>query len=109
MKLAFAIVFNSIMKLFKNKIIINNMEEKIDEMLSSLTSIDGRLDAIEKHLKIINTDCSRMNDHIQFIEKTYNATRAPLNYIKNKIEHMMSGSSTTELPKLEYKDPSSEK
>ena len=82
------------------------MEEKVDEILSSLKSIESRLESIESHLKIVNKDCSKMNEHIEFVEKTYNAARTPLNYIKNKIEYMMHGNTGTELPKLEYKEES---
>lgn len=85
------------------------MEENFNEILSSLKRIETRLDTIENHLKIVNKDCSKMNEHIEFVEKTYNAARTPLNYIKNKIEYMMSGNTGTELPKLEYKESTNEK
>jgi len=81
------------------------MDEKLDEILHTLKTVESRLDNIEGHLKIVNKDCSKMNEHIEFVEKTYNAARMPLNYIKNKIEYIMHGSASTELPKLEYKEP----
>jgi archaellum component FlaC len=81
------------------------MDEKLDEILNVLKTVESRLDNIENHLKNVNNDCSKMNQHIEFVEKTYNSARAPLNYIKNKIEYIMHGSSSSELPKLEYKEP----
>ena len=43
-----------------------------------------------------------MSKHIDFIEKTYDVVRTPLNYIKNKIEYIMSNNNnmTTELPQI---------
>lgn len=84
------------------------MEDKLDVILASLKSIETRLDSIEHHLKIVNADCSKMNEHIEFVEKTYNAARTPLNYIKNKVEYMMGSYSSGELPKIEYKETSAD-
>ena len=76
--------------------LLKNIESKID-------SIDNRLYAIEINMKNVNNDCSKMSEHIEFVEKTYTLARAPLNFIKNKIEYMMNGDATSELPQLEYK------
>jgi hypothetical protein len=75
------------------------------ELLEVLKNIDLRLKNIEYQLNIkltnIETDCSKMNNHINFVENTYNRVRIPLNYIKNKIEIIMGASNNNELPLIE--------
>jgi hypothetical protein len=75
------------------------------ELLEVLKNIDLRLKNIEYQLNIkltnIETDCSKMNNHINFVENTYNRVRIPLNYIKNKIEIIIGASNNNELPLIE--------
>jgi len=64
---------------------ITNMEEIVE----SLRRIENRLDKIEQQGE-------KMSNHINFIQKTYNVVRAPLNYIKSKFDRTQ-----LELPLLE--------
>ena len=57
----------------------------MDEVLLILKGIEKRLDVIENHLGIVKTDCSKMGEHIQFVENTYQILRRPLNYIMGKV------------------------
>lgn len=88
---------------------MENKTDKTDKIINLLMSIEHRVENIENRLEIIendmknvNKDCNRMNKHIQFVENTYTLARAPLNFIKNKIENIMSCNTKSELPKLEY-------
>lgn len=61
--------------------------------------IDDRLDLLEYKLDRIleilekNTeDCKKMSSHIDFIEKTYETVKNPLNYICDKVK-VLSGNS----------------
>ena len=65
------------------------MSRSDDDIKECLRRIDQRLDDIEKHLGVIKKDCSQMNRHIVFIENTYDIVRAPLGYLKSKIEGVM--------------------
>ena len=67
------------------------------ELKSILVDIVHRLEKIEKHLEIVQKDCSKMGNHINFVERTYNAVKFPLEYIKNKVE-LLSGAERTPLP-----------
>ena len=55
------------------------------EILELLKNIEKRLGVIEEHLGIVKQDCSKMGDHIDFIEKTYSLLRQPLNYVTRAI------------------------
>ena len=57
----------------------------MNETIEILKSIEKRLDVIENHLGIVKTDCSKMGEHIQFVENTYQILRTPLNYIMGRV------------------------
>ncbi len=67
---------------------------KLDTILDSLQHIERRLEKLEK-------DSSKMSDHINFIQKTYNIVRVPLSYLKNKVEHLMGSHTASELPVIQ--------
>ena len=55
-----------------------------------MNDILNRLEKVEEQLKILiqkidnlNTSCSRMDNHIDFVEKTYDVLRSPLNLLTN--------------------------
>ena len=80
--------------------------DKLDLIIQLLHSIEDRITKIETHIAQIdetNTgvekDCSKMRDHIQFIETTYDVIRTPLAYIKNNIDFIM-GNDSQELPRI---------
>jgi len=84
--------------------------DKQDLIIDMLKSIEERLNNIEKLVGIIvennkhvEEDCSKMRQHIDFIENTYSLVRTPLSYLKTKIEYVMGRESTNELPTIEYK------
>ena len=50
-----------------------------------IQKIENRLNTIEEHLGIVKEDCSKMGEHIHFVEKTYSLLRQPLNYVTRMI------------------------
>jgi archaellum component FlaC len=85
--------------------ILKNIQSKIEGMDKRIEGMDKRLDIIEKKTEGIKQGCSKMEDHIDFIQHTYNIVRRPLNYITNKVECIM-GSSTnnSNLPEIKNND-----
>ena len=82
-------------------------ESKFDIIIQMIQLIDQRISLIESHLGNIDKtngnvekDCSKMREHIHFIETTYEAVRSPLTYIKNNIDYMM-GKETSNLPAIQ--------
>lgn len=51
-----------------------------------LERIDRRLEAIEKHLGLID---ETLTTHISFIEKTYNVLKTPLTFVTNKVNSLL--------------------
>ncbi len=84
-----------------------DLEQKIDKIITILTNIETRLDKIEENLngikednKVVEQDCLKMREHIDFVEHTYDAVKMPLNYLKNNIEYIM-GSKSVDMLLLE--------
>ena len=46
-----------------------------------------------------------MENHIDFVQNTYNIVRRPLNYMTNQIEYLM-GSNNSNLPEIKNKNDS---
>jgi archaellum component FlaC len=65
--------------------ILKNIESKLEKIENRLESIENRLETIEEHLGIVKEDCSKMGQHINFVENTYSVLRTPLNYITRMI------------------------
>lgn len=72
---------------------INKLNDKIDKL-------EKKVDKILELLHNINYSSSKMNEHIDFIENTYDTIRMPLNYVKKKIEYISGSSNTNDLPVL---------
>lgn len=86
--------------------------DKLDVIVETLKRIEDRLSTLEKTIsdglkknKCVEENCSKMREHIDFIENTYSVIRAPLSYIKTKIEYVMGKEITNELPVLVYHTP----
>ena len=58
--------------------ILKDIQEKVGK-------VEKRLESIEEHLGIVKEDCSKMGNHIDFIEKTYSVLRTPLNYLTRMV------------------------
>jgi archaellum component FlaC len=65
------------------------MDEKILEMLCL---IDKKIDKIQTDLIEIKDNSKKMNDHIDFIEQTYDSLKTPIEFIKNKFNYLQLNS-----------------
>lgn len=67
-----------------------SIEDKLDQILSRLETIERRLDKIE-------VSCSDMDNHIGFVEGVYGTLRSPLDYVARQVNRL-SGSPQATLP-----------
>jgi archaellum component FlaC len=86
-----------------------DLEKQFNTIISILRNIETRLDKIEENIigikednKVVEKDCLKMREHIDFVEHTYDAVKMPLNYLKNNIEYIM-GSKSPDLLLIEEK------
>jgi len=82
----------------------------LNKLIEILNKIEIRLENIEDEIKLfkqesanVKTSCNKMDQHIDFIEGTYNVLRTPLNYITNKVNYLIGSSTSKELPQIENK------
>ena len=62
---------------------------KIARIEADIKTINAKLDSI---LAILNTDCKKMSDHIDFIEQVYENVKHPLNFVMNRVSNLISDS-----------------
>lgn len=54
----------------------------MEEILSELREIHTELKNLRKDVKELKTTCGRMDNHISFVEHTYDTLKTPIDYIK---------------------------
>ena len=62
-------------------------EDKIHKLELEIQIINEKLDKI---LKLLETDCKKMSEHIDFIEQVYDNVKHPLNYVMSSITNIIS-------------------
>lgn len=65
--------------------------ERINRTLIELIEIVGKLDG----------SCSKMDDHINFVETTYDTLRSPLDYLTNRINRLRGVNEQKQLPNIQ--------
>ena len=55
--------------------------EEIQNIKQELQTMNKKLDKI---LEFLKTDCKKMSDHIDFIEKVYENVKSPFHFIMNR-------------------------
>lgn len=63
-----------------NKIL--QIENKIDKLETNMNRLESKLD---KLLEILEKDCKKMTDHIDFIENVYDNVKSPFYYLMDKV------------------------
>ena len=72
-----------------NKII--QIENKIDKLETNMNRLESKLD---KLLEILEKDCKKMTDHIDFIENVYDNVKSPFYYLMDKVNSLSLLSNT---------------
>ena len=52
-----------------------------NEILNRLEKVEKQLIILIQKIDNLDTSCSRMDNHIDFVEKTYDVLRSPLNLL----------------------------
>ena len=64
-------------------------KSEIDMLKKDLKEVKETVAALVVAVDKLTKVCSRMDDHIDFVEDTYNNLKHPLNFAKTKIERIM--------------------
>jgi hypothetical protein len=68
-------------------------EDKINKLELELQIVNEKLDKI---LLLLETDCKKMSNHIDFIEQVYDNVKHPLNYVMSSITNIISDKNNIE-------------
>lgn len=69
------------------------------EMKEGFMRINDTLMELIKAIEKLDGSCSKMGDHISFVEGTYETLRSPLDYITKNVNRLR-GVESTELPQI---------
>ena len=64
---------------------LKEITEKVDQLAQEIENLAVKLDKIMELLQVNHDECTRMGNHINFIENIYDSVKSPLNFICDKI------------------------
>ena len=70
------------------------LDEKLDDLINEVRELREMMERLVKK-------ASRLDDHIDFVENTYDIARTPLNYILSNVSKVM-GKCQKSLPEASY-------
>lgn len=72
---------------------INYLRNDINDIKHRITRMEATLFCLTDEIKKISKSCDKMDSHVDFIDKTYDNLKSPINFIKNKIDAISAISS----------------
>ena len=76
------------------KIEISNVDT--DFLKNKILELEKKIDKI---LELLETDCKKMSDHIDFVENVYDNVKMPFYYVMNKVNYLVSSENKNILDK----------
>ena len=68
------------------------LKNKILNLESQFEIMENKMDKI---LEILEKDCKKMNDHIDFVENVYDNVKMPFYYLMDKANYLVSNDNKT--------------
>jgi len=65
---------------------IKGIDDKINALEDKIKAVDAKLDTI---LELLNSDCAKMRNHIDFVESVYDNVKMPFNYIMDRANTLL--------------------
>jgi hypothetical protein len=62
---------------------LETIETKLETIETKLETIETKLETILNILNNVQKDCSKMNEHIDFVDTIYNIVKSPLGFLIN--------------------------
>jgi len=70
----------------QNNISIEELKEKIEAMEQTMISMDQKIDRL---LELMEKDCKKMTDHIDFVEGVYESVKTPFTFIMDSVNRVV--------------------
>ena len=61
---------------------------KVEELTKKFEKMEEQLEKIKEAINALITTTSRMDDHISFVEATYETLKKPIDYVKDKVSYL---------------------
>ena len=92
--------------MFSSKEQVEGLEKKVDKLQNEVSQLNTKIDRLEELLRSdVAPSCSKMGDHIEFVECVYKNVKSPLGYLVGKVNYMIgngtSQSTNNALPDIE--------
>ncbi|ARF11387.1 hypothetical protein Klosneuvirus_1_244 [Klosneuvirus KNV1] len=68
---------------------------KLDLILDKLESLEKKIEQIDNKINECEKSCQNMDEHIYFINNTYTSLRAPLEFVRSKVNMFIEQDSTS--------------
>lgn len=72
---------------------------KLDHIIDKLDYLEKKIDTLDKKINECEKSCQNMDDHIYFVKNTYTSLRAPLDFIRSKV-NILTGQESLSLPQI---------
>ena len=70
---------------------INEIREEMEGIKDLLEDMNKKLDKINNTIEIeVKESCTKMGEHIDFVEVVYNKIKAPLSYLCWKVKYLIT-------------------
>ena len=66
---------------------LENMNNDLSVLKEKINLLEKKVDRI---LELMEKDCKKMRDHIDFVENVYDNVKTPFNYVMNSVGSLMS-------------------
>jgi hypothetical protein len=68
---------------------MNDDDIDVQQIVNKIIQIENKIDKLEtkldKLLELLEKDCKKMTDHIDFIENVYDNVKSPFYYLMDKV------------------------
>jgi hypothetical protein len=81
-----SVVSNDISETSDSELELINLYKEFTIFKEKINSLEKKLDRI---LELVENDCKKMRDHIDFVEHVYDNVKTPFNYVMNSVNSLM--------------------
>ena len=64
----------------------DNIKQQLEELTNKVASLEDKINEIKMMLE---TDCKKMVEHIEFVETVYEKVKYPFNYVMNNVSNVI--------------------
>jgi len=82
---------------------MDEIKSQLNNIEKLIINLDKKVDEMNIKLQKVDSSCNKMDEHIIFIEDTYNILKTPLNYVKRSVDRLIGNNQNVELPSIKDK------